>query len=172
MTLTDGRPARIANSVTRAEAKKGKSGKSVRGSDGGDGAGDNKSKKKKIIIVVVLLLLVGAAAKFTVLAPAKTGAAAKPAPGPVIAMDELTLNLAGSHFLRLKLSLQTTKGTSEELEVTEGIQAVIDEYSNRTEASLTGDAARDKAKKELLTKLQKIYPKKILDVFYTEFVMQ
>jgi hypothetical protein len=52
------------------------------------------------------------------------------------------------------------------------VQAVIDEYSNRSVTSLTGKAARDKAKGELLANLQKIYPKKLLDLTYTEFVMQ
>jgi flagellar protein FliL len=143
--------------------------------DGGAGGGKaKKSKKKLIIIAVVVLLVVGAAAKFTVLAPKASAdaAKAKPAPGPVIAMDELTLNLDGGHFLRLKLSIETTKGTSEDLDLTEGQQAVIDEYSNKTTTALTGQKSRDTAKADLLAKLQKVYPKKILDVYYTEFVMQ
>jgi hypothetical protein len=37
---------------------------------------------------------------------------------------------------------------------------------------LTGEAARAKAKKELLARLQKVYPKQIMDVIYTEFFTQ
>jgi flagellar FliL protein len=171
MTVTDSPPARIASSV-KPSGKGGKSGKGAKGDGSGEG-GKKRSGKLKIIIVVVLLLAGGAAAKFTVLAPkAAAKGPVKPVPGPVIAMDELTLNLDSGHFLRLKLSLQTTKGTSSDLDVTEGTQAVIDEFSNRPVAALTGGPARDKARADLLTKLQKIYPKQIMGVYYTEFVMQ
>ena len=172
MTVTETNPARIASSVTPGDGGRsgGKGGAAGKGK--GKEKGGKKSKKMKIIILVVILLAAGAAAKFTLLAPAKATGPVKPVPGPVIAMDELTLNLDGGHFLRLKLSLETTLGTSSEFEVTEGIQAVIDEYSNRAVASLTGNVARDKARADLLKKLQVIYPKKILDVYYTEFVMQ
>lgn len=138
-----------------------------------------KSKKSmllKIAVAVVLLLVAGVAVKLTVLAPKKADAATavkpKPAPGPVIAMDEMTLNLDGGHFLRMKLSIETTKGTSADLDMTEGTQAVIDVYSNRSVEALTGEKARTATKNALVAKLQTIYPKKILDVFYTEFVMQ
>lgn len=171
MTITDDPPARIATSVGRSEATANK----ARGGTGSQAVAPvkKKSKKVKIIALVGCLLLLGAVAKFTVLAPSTSGAGpAKPSPGPVIAMDELTLNLNGGHFLRLKMSLATVKGTNAELDVTEGVQAVIDEYSNRSVTSLTGKVARDKAKEELLANLQKIYPKKLLDLTYTEFVMQ
>jgi flagellar FliL protein len=171
VTITDDPPARIATSVSRSEAAANK----ARGGTGSPAVtpARKKSKKVKIIALVGGLLLFGAVAKFTVLAPSASGAGpAKPPPGPVIAMDELTLNLNGGHFLRLKMSLTTAKGTSAELDVTDGVQAVIDEYSNRSVTSLTGKVARDKAKGELLAELQKIYPKKLLDLTYTEFVMQ
>jgi flagellar FliL protein len=171
MTITDSPPARIASSAGAPGARNGKSGK------GGNAEAVPSTKKKKsaklkIAVLVVLLLVGGAVAKFTVLAPAAPKGPVKPVPGPVVAMDELTLNLDGGHFLRLKLALQTTKGTSEELEVTEGVQAVIDEFSNRSVASLTGQKARDKVRSELLTKLETLYPKKIMGVLFTEFVMQ
>jgi flagellar FliL protein len=169
--MSDSAPARIASAPgsKKNPAANGKAG-TLADATGKSG----KSKKMKLLIILALVLVGGGvAAKFTVLAPAaKASEPAKPAPGPVVAMDELTLNLDGGHFLRLKLSLQTTKGTSAEVETTEGVQAVIDEFSNRSVASLTGQRARDKTKNELLAKLQRIYPKKILDVFYTEFVMQ
>jgi flagellar protein FliL len=121
---------------------------------------------------VVVLLLIGALAKLTVLAPSAPAKDAKPVPGPVLAMEDMTLNLAGGHYLRIKLALQTVKGTNEELDTSEAAQAVIEEFSDRSTVELSGDAARLKAKKELLAKLQKIYPKQILDVIYTEFFTQ
>ena len=148
--------------------------KQAAGTADAEPAKGKKSMLVKIAVAVVLLLVAGAAVKFTVLAPKKAAAATavKPTPGPVIAMDEMTLNLDGGHFLRMKLSIETTKGTSADLDMTEGTQAAIDVYSNRSVDALTGEKARTATKNALVAKLQKIYPKKILDVFYTEFVMQ
>ena len=70
-----------------------------------------KKSKKKIIILAVVVLLLGAVAKFTVLAPSAPAADAKPVPGHVVAMTDMTLNLAGGHYLRIKLALQTVEGT-------------------------------------------------------------
>lgn len=171
MTATD-RPDRIANEVTGKGAKggaKGAPGDAAKGK--GAQPGKKKSKKKKIIVLAVVVLMLGAVAKFTVLAPSAP-ADAKPVPGHVVAMTDMTLNLAGGHYLRIKLALQTVEGTPEELDTSEAAQAVIDQFSDRPVAELTGEAARSKAKKELLGKLQKVYPKQILDVIYTEFFTQ
>jgi flagellar protein FliL len=172
MTATD-RPDRIANEVASKGAKggaKGAPGDTGKGKDKGKAKG--KKSKKKIIIVTVVVLLLGAVAKFTVLAPSGSAADAKPVPGQVVAMTDMTLNLAGGHYLRIKLALQTVEGTPEELDTSEAAQAVIDQFSDRPVAELTGEAARSKARTELLGKLQKIYPKQIMDVIYTEFFTQ
>lgn len=175
-SATTSRPERLAADVS----KRGSSPGATTGGSGGDDAtpGKGKSKKIKLVVLVLVLLVVGGAiAKFTVLAsPAKPAAGAhktvkKPAKGPVIPLDDMTLNLTDGHYLRLKLSLQTAKGTSTELDTAAAAQAVIDVYSNLTVSQLTGSAARKKYQDLLLTKLQAAYPKEIIDVPYTEFVM-
>ncbi|MEO7262378.1 MAG: flagellar basal body-associated FliL family protein [Jatrophihabitantaceae bacterium] len=173
MTIsTTDRPGRIASEVSPKAGKDAKAsgdgGKAKKGKE----PGKKKSKKVKIAVLVVVLLVVGALAKFTVLAPSAPAADAKPVPGHVVPMDDMTLNLAGGHYLRIKLALQTIEGTSEELDTAEAAQAVIEEFSDRPTAELTGDAARQKAKVALLAKLQKIYPDQIMDVIYTEYFMQ
>lgn len=169
MTLTTDRPDRIAND---AVSKTSKGGAGDAGKAKGKQPGKKKSKKTKIIILAVVFLVVGALAKFTVLAPSAPASDAKPLPGPVVPMEEMTLNLAGGHYLRIKLALQTVHGAPEELDTAEAAQAVIEQFSDRTTAELTGDAARHKAKVALLAKLQKIYPKQLMDVIYTEYYMQ
>jgi len=168
------RPERIANDL-RAQPVKGPGTKSGPGTDGaGSGKGKKSLKLKLIIGLVVLLLGGGAAAKFTVLAPAPSkaaAAAAQPVAGPIIQMSELTLNLTGGQYLRIKLALVTVKGSKPILDTTMATQLAIDEYSNHSPAELTGDVARQKAKAALLAKLQKAYPKQIMDALYTEFVM-
>jgi flagellar protein FliL len=172
MTATE-RPDRIANEVAGKGAKGGaKGGPGDTGKGKGKPAGKKKSKKVKIAVLVVVLLVLGALAKFTVLAPSAPAGGAKPVPGPVVAMTDMTLNLASGHYLRIKIGLQTVKGVSEELDTSEASQAVIDQFSDRPVAELTGLAARSKAKAELLGRLQKVYPKQIMDVIYTEFFTQ
>jgi flagellar FliL protein len=170
MTATD-RPDRIANEVSAKTSKGGAKGGPA-DTDKGKGKAKGKKSKKKIIVMALVVLVLGAVAKFTVLAPSAPAGDAKPVPGHVVAMSDMTLNLAGGHYLRIKLALQTVEGTPEELDTSEAAQAVIDQYSDRSVAELTGEAARSKAKKELLGKLQKIYPKQIMDVIYTEFFTQ
>jgi len=170
-TATKERPERIATSVARGTSSPG----AKTGASGDEAAGKGKfrSMKVKLAALLVLLLVGGAIAKFTVLAsPAKAaGKPAAPAKGPVVPMDEMTLNLADGHYLRLKIALQAAKGTSTELDTSEAAQALIDTYSNQTVAQLTGDAGRNRAKQAFLGKLGKLYPKKFLDAYYTEFVM-
>ena len=172
MTATE-RPDRIANEVAGKSAKGGaKGGAGDTGKAKGKQPGKKKSKKMKIIVLAVVLLVLGALAKFTVLAPSAPAGGAKPVPGQVVEMTDMTLNLASGHYLRIKLALQTVKGTPEEFDTSEAAQAVIDQFSDRPVAELTGEAARSKAKAQLLGKLQKVYPKQILDVIYTEFFTQ
>jgi flagellar FliL protein len=171
MTATD-RPDRIANEVSSKGGRAGAKGSpGETGKAAGKQPGKKKSKKKLIVLVVAVLML-GAVAKFTVLKPSAAAKDAKPVPGQVVAMPDMTLNLAAGHYLRIKLALQTVEGTSEELDTSEAAQAVIDQFSDRPVAELTGEAARAKAKKELLARLQKVYPKQIMDVIYTEFFTQ
>jgi flagellar protein FliL len=172
---TTERPERIANDL-RAQAVKPGAKSGAPGADSsGAGKGKKKSMKLKLVIgLVVLLVGGGAAAKFTVLAPAPSKAAAanaQPVAGPIIQMSELTLNLTGGQYLRIKIALVTIKGSKPILDTTMATQLVIDEYSNHSPAELTGDLARQKAKAALLAKLQKAYPKQVMDALYTEFVM-
>ncbi len=173
MTMTTERPDRIANEVASKRGKAGSKGSPAEaGKAGAKQPGKKKSKKMKIIVLVVVVLMLGAVAKFTVLKPSAAAQDAKPVPGHVLAMPDMTLNLAAGHYLRIKLALQTVEGTSEELDTSEASQAVIEVFSDRPVAELTGEAARSKAKQELLAKLQKVYPKQIMDVIYTEFFTQ
>lgn len=169
------RPERIATNMPRSSSSPGAS-TGGSGDDKQAGKGKKGGKLKLIVIVLVVLLAGGAVAKFTVLAPsakasAETATKKKPAKGPVIPMDDMTLNLANGAYLRLKISLQTAKGTSEELDTAAAAQDIIDTFSNLTTAQLTGAANRKKYQDLLLKKLQEDYPKEILDVPYQEFVM-
>jgi flagellar FliL protein len=179
MPATTDKPQRIANGGSPSDVSSAKSGKASRKKGDGKAGKKKKSMKLKIGVLLLVLLVGGVAAKFTVLAPkpaaANTKTAAvrkKPPPGPVLPIAETTVNLADGHFLSIALAIETVKGTSEELDVSEASDIVITEFSDRTMASLSGAAARDKAKKDLIKKLEVAYPKEVQDLYYTKFVMQ
>ncbi|MCW2540443.1 MAG: flagellar basal body-associated protein FliL [Frankiales bacterium] len=170
-------PNRFAKS--NANAKDVKSG----GKDGGkkDAAGKKKGGKKKIIMIVLALVLVAAALKFTVLKPkvdntpagkaAAAAAALDATKGEVLPITDVTANLTDGHFLRVAVALQLTKSAGT-VDPSEASEAIITQFSGQSVAALTGEKAREKNKAELVKKLQKLYPKKVMDVYYTAFVTQ
>ncbi|GAA1794770.1 flagellar basal body-associated FliL family protein [Planosporangium flavigriseum] len=131
-----------------------------------------KSKKKLLIIVaaVVVLLGGGAGGYFAFFSGPSTPK--PPTPGKVVALEAITLNLADGHFLKLKLSLQATADAAEEPDGSKALDIAISEFSNRPVAELSSNAARDKAKAELRKKINEAYEGHVMDVYFTEFVMQ
>ena len=130
--------------------------------------GSPLKSKKAIILVVVLLAVAGGAYKM--LAP-------KPKPGPptggaVVKLAPATLNLAGGHYLKIAVNVQLVKGkaTPATFETSEAMQLVINEYSNRSVASVSSDPARLALQKDLETKMKAAYPGEVWKTFVTQFV--
>jgi flagellar FliL protein len=132
-----------------------------------------KSKKKLIIIVLAAVVLLGGGGAGAYVAffsgPTKKPA---PVPGKVVVMEAITLNLADGHFLKLKLSLQATADAATTPDGSQAADIAISQFSNLAVAELTSNEAREKAKKELTKKVEKAYAGLIMDVYFTEFVMQ
>ena len=107
--------------------------------------------------------------------PPKAG---PPVKGPVVAMEATTLNLADGHFLKLKLGLQTIMGKvtvsteGSDLDTSEAADIAVSEFTNKPIAELSTEQARTAIKADLLKKLQKAYPDKLMGVYFIEFVMQ
>jgi flagellar FliL protein len=135
-----------------------------------------KFTKKKIMMLAIVAVILGAAgvAGKSMLAGPKAEKA--PEPGGVVAMDSVTINLAGGHYLKMKLALQETiDAASGEEGGTDGSKALdiaISHYSNMPMAELSSASGRAKAKAELLEDVKKAYDEKIMDIYFTEFVMQ
>jgi flagellar FliL protein len=137
-----------------------------------EAAPKKKSKQMLIIIVAAVVLLGGGAGGYFAFF---AGPSQKPAPKPgkVVALEAITLNLAEGHFLKLKLSLQaTTTAAAADPDGSKALDIAISEFSNRPLAELASNAARDKAKAELRKKINKAYEGHVMDVYFTEFVMQ
>ncbi len=169
-------PAPPATDAPAKEAKAAKKGK-----DGKNGAEGAKPKgKKKLIIGVVLLLVLGGGYKMT-LGKAKVDPNAAPDPGVVLKLDPITLNLAQGHYLKLTMALQYTaaasaaggeEGGGAEPDGSKALDLAIDQLSNKRIADLNTSAARNYAKEKLLTSVEEAYHHEVMDIYFTEWVMQ
>jgi flagellar FliL protein len=177
MSTTIPRPADAAVRETKDAATADPKGR--KGKKKSDKTDAPASKKKKRILIVVAVLGVLAAAYLFVLKP-KPATSGAPEPGPVVRLDPLTLNLEGGHYLKLTLALQFTKtaaaggghGGAETPDGSKALDIAIAQLSNRKIAELNSAAARTKAKKTLLEAVGEAYHHDVMDIYFTEFVMQ
>jgi flagellar FliL protein len=139
-----------------------------------------KGGKKKLVMIVVPLLVVLLAAWYVVLGPGSgDGAAeepAKPEPGEVLALEPITMNLADGRLLKVGLALQlplepVTEGHGE-VSGSVALDEAIAFLGEHTFAQLAAPAARQKAKAELSHRVAERYHHGVLEVYFTEFVMQ
>jgi flagellar FliL protein len=144
-----------------------------------------KGGRKKLIVLAVVLLLVAGGA-WTFLKPSPEASATEaPVPGPVVALEPLTLNLADGHYLKLGLALQATEAVAEEaaahgaegpaaplLDGARALDAAISVLGDRTYAQLLAPGGRAKAKAALEKEIKHRYEGEVLTVYLTQFVMQ
>jgi flagellar FliL protein len=142
--------------------------------DAEEAEGGKKSKKMLFVVGGVVLVLVAAAAAYFLLFAGSGEAAEEPAPEPgaVAALDAITINLADGHFLKLKLALQATAEVAEAPDGSKALDLAINQFSNKAVDELSSDKARNLAKQELMEKVEKAYEGEIMDIYFTEFVMQ
>jgi flagellar protein FliL len=137
-----------------------------------------KGKKKLMIIIAAVLLVVGGAGGYLMLSggSAKSGKAAvakpSPQPGIVLALDAITVNLAESHYLKVKLSLQLTSSAPKDTDGSKALDLAIAVFTDRTIADLSSAEGRAKAKEALLSKVEEAYKDEVMDIYFTQFVMQ
>src|SRR4051794_8164804 len=126
-----------------------------------------KSKKKLIVIVVIALAwfkLMGPGKAAP--APAETGGVHAVKEGEVMALPDLTLNLADTgepRYLRVGLALILEAGTSADAMKNDAAIAsdvAVDVLSAKTFDELRAPGAKDAVKKELSEKVRKAYEDK------------
>lgn len=147
---------------------------------------EKKGNKKLLIIIIaaaVVILAAGGFVAFKLLAPAaapEEDPATKP--GAIVALTkDMTLNLSDGKFLKTNLALQLTEkattaaGGEKALAAFDGSKArdaaiqVLGKYSYD---QLLKPANRDAAQKALSAEVKKRYDGDVLQVYFTEFVMQ
>jgi flagellar protein FliL len=131
-----------------------------------------KKSKKKLIIILVVLLVVGGLGYQMTLGKSKATGAAKPVKGAVLKLDSVSLNLAGGHFLKVGIALQETTKAPSDFDGSQATDIAISQFSGMSMDQLQVPAKREAAKKDYLEKLEQVYKGEVMDVYFTEFVMQ
>lgn len=154
--------------------------------------GSGGSKKKLVIIVVVVLGGLFAAKSMGLVGAAKPAAGAETQvtggptttvpPGPVVALESITLNTADGHYLKLGLALQLDAAhaggggheaaTDPKAEWARALDLAIEVMGGRTYPDLVSPPGRAAAKDALQKRMLEIYPEEVVGVYLTEFVLQ
>jgi flagellar protein FliL len=92
-------------------------------------------------------------------------------------MDPITLNLAeGDHYLKIGIALQLSAEAAHAEEVDSGSPRALDEtirfFGAHTYEELDSAKKREKARKELAHKIEEMFHHDVVDVYFTDFVMQ
>jgi flagellar FliL protein len=134
-----------------------------------------KKLSKKLLIIILAGILVlggGGGGGYYYFFASGPKEEPKPEPGKVIALEAITMNLRDGHFLKLKLALQATIDAKEAPDGSKALDIAITLFSNMSIAELSSSAARETAKKELREKITEAYHGEVMDIYFTEFVMQ
>lgn len=143
----------------------------------GDDAPVKKGKKKLVVIALAVLLVVGGGGGFFFLKSGSSAEAAAPAEeevalGDVITADPISINLADNHYLKVGLGLQAIEGPEHAPDPAPALDAAIELFSGKTITELSDPATRDGLKAELVKTLDHDYHGDVVDVYFTQFVMQ
>ena len=124
---------------------------------------DDKTEEKKgglgkIVMVAPLVLLLAAAGWYFFLrGDGGTKALPPPQPGEVLAVDPITVNLAGGHFLKVGMGLQVVKGAKEAPSSAKALDLAISQFSGKTVAELSSAEGRERNKAELTARIKLAY---------------
>ena len=142
---------------------------------------DGEKRSRLRIVVVVLAILLVAAGVYMYLGNGSSDAPADAQPvavaavdkGEVIKLEPIFINLKNERFLKVGLALQTTlTGDDAELDGSIALDAAIEVFSNKDLEQLVSESGRAQLKEALLTLVTEKYGAQVIDIYFTEFVMQ
>ena len=153
-------------------------------------ASGGKSMMMPALIVAVAVLAAG----FMMKGGGGTAAAAAPAPepteeaveGPVVETEPMTLNLADGHYLKVGLALQMAApeegaaeggghgGGGDEAgpSTATALDLAITAFGSHTKKELSDAKERASVKKHLAEEISHAYHGQVVDIYFTQFVMQ
>ena len=155
--------------------------------EGAEQAASSGGKSMMVPAVVVAVAVLGAG---FMMKGGGEPAAAAPAPeptehaeGPVVETEPMTLNLADGHYLKVGIALQLKAaegegggghggGGEEGPSTAKALDLAIESFSKHTKKELSDPHKRDGVKTELARHIAEAYHGEVLDIYFTEFVMQ
>ncbi|HUW78788.1 MAG TPA: flagellar basal body-associated FliL family protein [Candidatus Nanopelagicaceae bacterium] len=137
-----------------------------------EGEGRKTKVKRKLVILAGAVIVAIALAGYLMVGGSTAQAKPAPKPGNVVKLDSIFLNLSDGHYLKLGMALQETTDVTADVDGSQALDAAIELFSRVSMAQLNNADQRDAIKKQLISKIESIYPDKVMDVYYTEFVMQ
>lgn len=146
--------------------------------DGEEAVEPAKGGRKKIVVIAVPLVALVAGWYFLMGPGGGTteaeAEAKEPVPGEVLELEPITMNLADGRLLKVGLALQANAEPSSDHEVTGAValDEAIKFLGEHTYAQLAEPAGRQAAKDELSHRVAERYHHDVLEVYFTEFVMQ
>ena len=135
-------------------------------------------KKKLFVMLAVLLVAAGAGAYFFLFAGSGEAEAEEPVAGEVLALEPVTVNLAGGGYLKIGITLQGTEaaasGHGGGLDGSKALDILIATYSQAQPADVTG--AREALKESLEHQIVEAYTEDgeemVMGIYLTEYVTQ
>lgn len=153
--------------------------------EGADAEGTKKGSKKKLLIPLLVVIaglgvgskvMGGGGGAAAAIGPTTTTTAA---PGPVDALEPITLNLADGRYLKVGLALQLLPDAdapeptaNQKVSWAKAFHLAIGVFGGRTYPQLVDPAGRDQARLDLEAALRAAYPELVESVYFTEFVLQ
>jgi flagellar FliL protein len=131
-----------------------------------------RSRKKLVVVALIVLVGVAAAAWFFLLRPEGDAVEEKPVAGEVLALDPMSINLAGGHYLRVGIALQVVEKPKQEVDGSKALDLAISTLSGRQVTDLADTAKRETIKAQLTEKIAKAYDDDVMAIYFTEFVTQ
>lgn len=132
-----------------------------------------KRRRGRLVLLLVGGLAALAAAYWFLLAGGDEQPA-EPVKGEVVSLEPITMNLADGRLLKVGLALQLTEAAAEHGEVSgaPALDEAIAFLGEHSFAELSAKGAREKAKAELSRRVGERYHGDVMEVLFTEFVMQ
>ena len=90
----------------------------------------------------------------------------------MLAVDAVSVNLAGGHYLRLGLAIQLSDAVKTSPNTSRALDLAIALYSGRSVDEVSAPATRDQLKSQLLQQLRQAYGPEVMDVYLTDYVTQ
>jgi flagellar protein FliL len=154
-----------------------------------DGEGKAKGGKNRLVMIVLAALAAVGMVKGFVLGGGKAAAGeAAPstttttAPGPIVTLEPVTLNIAGGRFLKVGLALQLSGDHTDDAhpkdsaDPTKGyaraVDIAIEVLGGKRFEDLVTAEGRNVVKEDLNHRLEETYPHEVEGVYFTQFVMQ